>query len=280
MIKPVLYQIDKSLESEHFKNLELSIQLMLDGFSFSILNSDLNKIVAIVSYDFTDIQHPLQLLEKIKKIYAENSLLKMTFQNINVSHINQVSTLVPTPLFDDDKLDSYLGLNHKILENEYLAYDIIEQVDLANIYSPYTEINDYIFENYGEFIYKHFSSVLIETFIDKHKENTLKMFVHVQNKQFEVIVIDNKKLLVYNSFLYQNEEDFVYFILFIAEQLKINPEEFALELYGEIEANSELFKLLYKYVRNVSFGSRTDNKLYSHELDKINEHRYLVLFNQ
>ncbi|MCK5782360.1 MAG: DUF3822 family protein [Flavobacteriales bacterium] len=280
MIKPVLYQIDKSLESEHFKNLELSIQLMLDGFSFSILNSDLNKIVAIVSYDFTDIQHPLQLLEKIKKIYAENSLLKMTFQNINVSHINQVSTLVPTPLFDDDKLDSYLGLNHKILENEYLAYDIIEQVDLANIYSPYTEINDYIFENYGEFIYKHFSSVLIETFIDKHKENTLKMFVHVQNKQFEVIVIDNKKLLLYNSFLYQNEEDFVYFILFIAEQLKINPEEFALELYGEIEANSELFKLLYKYVRNVSFGSRTDNKLYSHELDKINEHRYLVLFNQ
>ncbi|MEN8139352.1 MAG: DUF3822 family protein [Bacteroidota bacterium] len=281
MIKPILYKIDKSLESDHFKNLELSIQLKLDGFSFSILNSDINKIVAIVGYHFDNVKHPVQLLEKVKEIYNSSSLLKMNFKDVKISHVNQISTLVPVPLFDDDNLQSYLNFNQKLLENEFLTYEIIEPLEIANIYSPFIEVNDYLFEKYGEFVFKHFSSVLIENLLEKNNSNqALKMFVHVQKSQFEIVIIENKKLLHYNSFSYQNKEDFVYYILFVAEQLKINPEEFDLELYGEIEPYSELYSLVYKYVRNVSFGSRLEKHQYSHELDDVNAHDFLVLFNQ
>lgn len=281
MNKPIVYNIDKSLESEHFQNLKLSIQLKLDGFSFSILNIELNKIVALVDYNLGGIKHPIELLKKIKEIYNEDSLLKLSFKEVKIAHVNQISTLIPVALFDDNNLKSYLSFNQKLLENEYITYDIIETHDIANVYSPFTEINDFFFDKYGEFIFKHYSSVLIENIFEINNGNKdLKMYVHVLNNQFEVVVIDNKKLILYNSFVYDTKEDFVYFILFIAEQLKINTEEFELELYGDIEPYSELYALIYKYVRNVSFGYRTDKQEYSHELNDINPHNYFVLLNQ
>ncbi len=281
MLIPVLHNIDKSLESDHFKKLVLSIQLKLDGFSFSILNEELNKVVAVVDYKFDDTKHPLDLLEKVKQIFNENSLLSMDFSKVKVSHVNSISTLVPVALFDDDELRSYLDFNQKLLENEYLTYDIINSGEIANVYSPFTVVNDFLFDKYGEFVFKHFSSVLIDNFLEQSNINQeLKFFVHVQSNQFEIVVVENKKLILYNSFLYETKEDFVYYILFVAEQLKQNPEDFDLELYGEIEPYSEIYALLYKYVRNVYFGKRLDKHEYSHELDTLNEHDFFALINQ
>ena len=281
MLAPTLHNVDKSLESDHFKKLILSIQLRLDGFSFSILNYDLNKIVAIVDYKLENVKHPLQLLERVKEIYLDSSLLKMNFFKVKVSHVNSISTLVPVALFDEYNLRSYLEFNHKLLENEYLTYDIINTEEIANIYSPFTVVNDFFFEKYGEFTYKHFSTVLIENFLEQSKSNQeLKMFVHVQDSQFEVVVVENKKLKLYNSYQYSTKEDLVYYILFVAEQLKQNPEDFDLELYGEIEPYSEIYSLIYRYVRNVFFGNRLEKHQYSHELDNINNHDFFVLLNQ
>lgn len=281
MLIPVLHNIDKSLESDHFKKLVLSIQLKLDGFSFSILNEELNKVVAIVDYKFEDVKHPLQLLEKIKDIYSDSTLLKMDFSRVKVTHVNSISTLVPVALFDDDNLRSYLEFNHKLLDNEFLTFDIINSEETANVYSPFTVVNDFFFEKYGEFTYKHFSSVLIDNFIEQSSTNQeFKMFVHVQDSQFEIIVIENKKLILYNSYQYKTKEDLVYYILFVAEQLRQNPEDFDLELYGEIEPYSEIYALIYKYVRNVYFGKRLEKHQYSHELDGINAHDFFVLLNQ
>ena len=281
MLIPVLHNVDKSLESDHFKKLILSIQLKLDGFSFSILNDELNKVVAVVDYKFDDVKHPLQLLDKVKLIYQENSLLQMDFAQVKVSHVNSVSTLVPVALFDDDNLRSYLEFNHKLLENEYLTFDIVNSDEIANVYSPFTVVNDFLFEKHGEFTFKHFSSILIENFIEQSSSNQeFKMFVHVQDNQFEIVVVEKKKLILYNSYLYETKEDLVYYILFVAEQLKQNPEDFDLELYGSIEPYSEIYALIYKYVRNVYFGKRLEKHQYSHELDGINEHDFFALINQ
>jgi len=281
MLIPVLHNVDKSLESDHFKKLILSIQLKLDGFSFSILNQELNKVVAIVDYKFDDVKHPLQLLENIKSIYENDTLLGMEFVEVKVSHVNNISTLVPVALFDDDKLRSYLEFNQKLLENEYITYDIIASNEIANVYSPFTVVNDFLFEKYGEFTFKHFSSVLIENFLEQSATNQeMKFFVNVFSNQFEIVVVENKKLILYNSFTYTTKEDFVYYILFVAEQLKQNPEDFDLELYGEIEPYSEIYTLLYKYVRNVYFGKRTEKYNYSHELNSVNEHDFFALLNQ
>jgi hypothetical protein len=52
------------------------------------------------------------------------------------------------------------------------------------------------------------------------------MTVHFSEGHFEIIVIQNQKLLLFNSFDYQTPEDFIYYVLFTAEQLSLNPKTF------------------------------------------------------
>ena len=78
------------------------------------------------------------------------------------------------------------------------------------------------------------------------------MFVHASEAHFEIVVVQNQKLLLYNSFEYKTQEDFIYYILFTAEQLQLNPENFSLKLLGKIDENDTFYSICYKYIRNVS----------------------------
>jgi len=78
------------------------------------------------------------------------------------------------------------------------------------------------------------------------------MYAVISKTHFEIIVINSGQLLFYNTFEYTTKEDFIYYLLFTAEQLQLNPEEFKLTLIGNLTANSELYKIAYTYVRNVT----------------------------
>jgi len=100
---------------------------------------------------------------------------------------------------------------------------------------------------------------LVSRLLDASKNNdNKKMIVHFNPGHFEIIVIQNQKLLLFNSFEYKTPEDFIYYLLFTAEQLNMNPESFTLELLGAISKEDDFYKIAFKYIRNVSFLDTSD----------------------
>ena len=104
------------------------------------------------------------------------------------------------------------------------------------------------------------------------------MTIHFNKGHFEISVIQNQKLLLFNSFDYQTPEDFIYYVLFTAEQLNMNPEKFLLELIGAIDTESEFFKIAYKYIRNVSLIDVEDLRWNNYFSEAENRNHY-ILFN-
>ena len=104
------------------------------------------------------------------------------------------------------------------------------------------------------------------------------MWVHFAKDHFEIFVIENQKLLLYNSFNYNTPEDFLYYILFTAEQLNMNPDNFDLELIGNITINSEFYKLAYKYIRNVKLIDVEDLR-WNNYFSEHDNRKYYILFN-
>ncbi|WP_243765968.1 DUF3822 family protein [Polaribacter cellanae] len=236
------------------KDKNLSIQFNLDGFSFSIQDTLSKKDMYFSAYTFPETQAtPENLLLKIKDIFKNDTHLQQDFSNVAVIHQNNLSTLVPNEYFNEDKLSSYLNLNIKTLATDFITFDEINTIDTKNVYIPYVNINNYLFNNFGEFNYKHHSSVLIDKLIQQNKSDTKTMYVHVSKTTFDIVVLENKKLLLYNSFTYTSNEDFLYYILFVAEQLKLDTNEFPLYLLGDIILNSRLYKITYKYIKNLYF---------------------------
>lgn len=244
-------------------NLELSIQISLSGLSFCILQRDTKTITKLQNIAFEKKANPFGLLDKLIHLFNTEMSLQNSFTNVNIIHTNELSTLVPKPLFKEDSLADYLKFNSKILKSDFIAFDEIEYNDTVNVYVPYVNINNFIYEKFGSFTYKHFSTILIERilFIEKNSEDT-RVYVNLNINHFEIIAVKKGKLILYNTFEYASKEDFIYYILFTAEQLKLNPETLKLQLIGNVNKDDELYNIAYKYIRHISFGKRLDDYKY------------------
>ncbi len=249
----------ESLKSNHLElpkieRKQLSIQFSLDGFSFCVFDLDLQEFIVFNSYEFKlKKKNPETLLKQLKQVFEKEQILFENFEKVLVIHVNNLSTFVPFPLFDEDHLDTYVKFNNKIYQNDYFVYDLIVNQDIVSVFVPYVNINNFLIDQFGSFEYKHYATILVETLLNNYaNRDTAKCFIHVATSHFEIIIGTQKKLLFYNTFEYQTTEDFLYYILFTLEQLKLNVEEIELELLGEINLESNLFIHLYKYVRKVT----------------------------
>lgn len=140
----------------------------------------------------------------------------------------------------------------KTIATDLIVYDELECIDTKNVYIPFVNINNFLFQNFGEFEYKHHSSILLEKLF-LQSNASLHFYVNISHSIFDIVVIEDAKLLFYNIFEYQTKEDFIYYVLFTLEQLELNPEETIISLLGDIDKESSLFKVLYTYVRNICF---------------------------
>ena len=258
----------------------LSIQVSLNGLSFCVLNPDTNTIEYLKTILFEKQYNPQEVLDLLKTTIASEVALKGTFKNILIIHDNDLSSLVPKPLFNEENLADYLKFNAKILKTDYIAYDALKTNDSTNVYVPYVNINNYIYSKYGEFVYKHHSSVFIEEVLKLEKNATkAKMYVNVAANHFEIVVVENGKLKLYNTLEYVTKEDFIYYILFTSEQLELNPENFELIFTGDIDSKSELYTVTYKYIRFVFFAKRMDTFKFADNAQPDNEHDDFVIIH-
>jgi len=264
--------INKKIEETSKK--KLSIQFSLDGFSFYISNTH-HIISKFTSFNFTKpIKSPELILKKIKEIFKNEKTLQQDFETVSVVHQNNLSTLVPNQYFKDDNLNKYLKYSVKTITTDLIVYDDLNFIKAKNVYVPFVNINNFIFQNFGEFEYKHHSSILLEKLF-LQSDDSLNFFVNISQSLFDIVVLKDSKILFYNNFEYQTKEDFIYYILFTLEQLELSTDKTKVSLLGDINKQSELYKILYTYVRNISFFN-SKNPIFNNQTE-IDKHSNFIL---
>ena len=132
------------------------------------------------------------------------------------------------------------------------ANDLILEDQINNVYIPYTDINNYIFEKFKAFDFYHYSSVLLEKLSNELTDNfSHKVFLNINNSFIDILYFKNKQLIFFNSFDYKSKEDILYYLLFTFSELSLNPDNIHLVCCGFIDLDSELYALLYNYIRNI-----------------------------
>lgn len=255
---------------------KLSIQVSLNGLSFCVLDTLSGKPLLLQQLPFSNLQRSIKMEDLLAMVFKENPELNYQYDEILIVHSNNLSTFVPTALFDEEFLGSYLQYNTKVFETDFFTFDALEKYEMNHVYIPYVNMNNFFIDQYGAFDYKHANTILVSKLLDlsKNKEER-KMFVHVNESHFEIIVVQNQKLHLFNSFEYKTPEDFIYYILFTAEQLQMNPENFNLDFIGSITESDAFYQIAYKYIRNISLMDVSDNK--NSFTEKENREHFILL---
>ncbi len=258
-------------------NNRLSVQISLNGLSFLVTNPASEEPVFFLEKVLDHSTTPEELLREIETIMFKNEILNTAFAEVSVVYSTPVYSLVPAPLFDETKASEYLKFNSKILANDYMAHDLVENQNIVVVYVPFMNINNFFFEKYGSFSYYHSVTVMLKTILEEEKYSLPKIFLHFQKNSFDCIVLKNGELQLCNSYTYKTPEDFIYYTLFCMEQLYLDPENIPVILCGEIEKDDDNFKIAYTYIRNLEFMDA--NYTATRSLDNDRPHNHFILKN-
>ena len=194
MIKEIKKITNSNVDYLNLQENHISIQLSLDGYSFCVFNKIQNEIGVFAVYEFeNNVISPYKHLELIEQLYKKEILLQVKYDSVSVSHFNNLVTQVPQSFFDKNNLENYLQHTVKVLENDFISYDEVLNSEIVNVYIPFVNINNFLLDQYGAFIYKHSSTILIEKLLNNYKNlDGDYCFVNVSKNNFEIIIYNFK----------------------------------------------------------------------------------------
>ena len=273
--------VDPFYKVEYKGSYFLSAQIGRDGLYLAVLDLKNNTYQAAEEFIFEGVQNPFQLKNEFEKRIESSALLKASFDKVLFSVINEHSSLIPDALYDGDKKQDYFELTLGHQEDVEVHVDSLINAKSKNVFAVPLVFKESLIKYFPNAMIRHFSTPLVDGMTLNYKQREGEYVVlHVQYSHFEVLYFKNGILQFYNSFNYTTAEDFIYYTLFAFEQLELNPEKIPVTLYGEVDKDSSIYNLLYKYVRFVEFGQRPKMLNYSTAFDVLFDHHYFNLFQQ
>ncbi len=279
--KPIFSRLDKAFKEDLTRNFHLTLRLSPNGFSFVIYAPDKQKYVGVEVFKFPAPEKEIQYASKIDEIIMHRQWIAFPYQSVTVIIDHTANCLIPTPLFDEKEKGTYLAFNQVFRDNNRIAFDTLKNADTKNIYYLSNPLVEKIKELWANATIVHLSSVLIESLLITNKNKGLedKVFVNVRDQLFDLVVLREEKLHFYNQFKFNTKEDFLYFLLFSMEQLRLNPETTEINFLGQIDKDSPLYEIAWHYIRNSKFIARNENFKYSYVLEDLLSSQYFILFN-
>jgi hypothetical protein len=274
--------IDESVSNTSPKNLKLFIQLGHDFLSLCILDNSRKKFICLEDFRFAFSENAELLAEKCELVKQQSKFLQLEdFQTVNCCVSFHRSTLIPEPLYDAGSEKLMLDFNFGETKDEIILKDHLKLIQTINLFSVPSLIHKMLNYWFKDISIHHQSTILINSLLTLNKYKQEKFVtLHVRPGDFEIAVTEGNKLLFYNSFQYKTNEDFLYFVLFVLEQLNLNPETVAIKVTGEIEKHNILYRSIGKYLQNVSIMEINNPYQFSYKFESLPASSYYTLFNQ
>lgn len=281
----MLNLIDPAFDRAHTEKYSLSVILCPDGFSLSVIDNRTSLVLAISSLQFLPsnsavLQGNESLFNRFSAAFKQEELLKYAYKDIKLVYASPKVTLVPPGFLRDETVEEYFRFNHPLNADEKINQQQVPVGEMSAIFAIPVCIDKLSEEWFHDAVVGCTAAVLIEGLLRENAHILARqVFLNVWGSYFDIVVIQGRKLLYYNSFRKQSAEDLIYFTVYVLEQLGFVPAEEEVTLMGEIVADSDEYKLLYQYIDRLHFASLHSLVEFSPVFAEVRVHQFYTLFN-
>ena len=254
-----------------------NLLIKLGSYNLSLILSDTKgNIIQYISEKFEEKVEPKKLSEKLDLVINKSEIINSNVIKVKLIVLNKLSSLVPLNLFQEELSLEYLKFNSKLIDGDFAAHDLIDEIEAVNVFLPFVNVNNYLLEKFGSFNYYHYSTILIKKLIKYDSSKEISIYANIQSNNFHVIILKNKKLIYYNIFDFKEKEDILYFLLFVLKQNKIDQNKYKLSMLGKIKKESETYLLLTKFINNIEILNPKE-EITRKKIEKYSEIDYVII---
>jgi hypothetical protein len=268
LIADPLYELYRTNE------YKLSIEVSLDGFSFSVTHPGENKLIALGNFPVT-VSSEIFLGRRFNEWYDNQDILKHSYNEIRLLYNSDKFTIIPSEYymyekqneagnFIFEKKDSYSW------RDNYLPY--AESNLIFRIPDSFIKVSEQKFPN-NKIV--HPLTLLIKKTEELSDGDNPLAALLFRKESFSTILYLNGRLQFINNFGYAHANDVVYYLTSLSNKLNISYNNLQILIAGDIASDSEIDYTLKKYFPGTAFLTPGIN--YNKNIFNVPMHRFLTL---
>lgn len=267
--------IDPSLESNVAGSCTLIIASTENTVQLSLVERKSLKVLALEKMRL-DQSVDMTYVDRIRS--GSQLIKKFAYSGVRWIVFSRHYTFVPEALFRTGDEYKFYRLN---FHNDISSVVLVGHVPKFGMYCLYgvnAGLADHVRSAFPDCRITHFSEVLLNNrFLSSGAAASAMIQLNVRDQVLDILVTEGKRLLLMNTFAWHTIEDVLYYTLFTAEQLGLNPGQNKLVLSGAVEKASALYKLLDTYFSSISFDELPGLKP-GYGMEEIPFHQNTVIY--
>ena len=275
-LNPYISQFDEEFDAEKSSQYKMTIQCALGGLSFALLDTATQRLIALECYQSDLLADSDDLFRTLERALESKGLNNKTFQSVTCIMDNRYCTLVPEPLFNKDDQAAYIDFGFQIQEGYSIGSERLESVQSYNVFAYLKALQDKVSAKWRNLSIVHSSSVFINSIMQDTESNSI--YVNVRNRDFDMLIKKDGKLLFFNNFRFNTKEDFAYFLLFAMEQNGVSGQDTPVFFSGLIRPASDIVDLCGRYVKDLRFVEDPHLFEAGKHLEKVTFQYYFILY--
>lgn len=266
--------IDEAFDINNCLNYIVSIQCALDGFSFSVLDTNNKRFVVLSEYEL-NAASDFELNNNIINLIGSEPILQKEFKQVYVEFTSLQSTLIPSSLFDAAEVKEFAKLQFETNANEDFVYKAFGKEILCLSVIPIV-IKETFKSLFRSCKFLPSGSGLIN--FSRYEQSNGQLLIAAKlNHLLQILQIDeNDKIKGFNTYYVVNDKDAVYYLLNFARQSELDKNTKIL-LMGKIIPKTMLPKLLKRYFYKVDYSCMSHPYHFASPLLKEPKHYHLSL---
>lgn len=270
--------LDPALK-DYYDSTELSIQVSMVGFSLCIHAGNANQIMAFRHYKYSDIILEEDLLHSTAEVLHKDELLRLPHKKIRVIFTGRKSTLVPEEFIQVDQLKKILEFNQPLDDLDEIHHNVISGCDSQLVFALPTYFAGMLSDKFKEVVFYNQATPLLNYILTHDEKAADRVYIQLNKDFFDIAIIQGNKLSLYNSFLYVNSVDLLYFILYACKQLKVDLSRSSFRLFGENATDHALTRELKDYLPTLQSVESSPSGSIGNRMKPADRQRFFGLIN-
>jgi len=241
------YTIPDTFDPERSERYVLNLRISLKGCSFALYDP-----LSDGSYHYQEVAYNRKLtpIANLKEFFFDNSFLSLSYKKLQVITYSSLFTCVPSVLYEEKDKEKITAFNFSEKPDKIVTQSL-PQSKIQLIYGVNPEVYDFLHRSLSNPQFIHHCSPLISYFQGRSRMgNVKKMIVNPQEDSVDVLCFSQSELLLINNFSCKDEEDMIYYILYIWKHLQLNQLGDHLMITGKKNSREILMERLKPYINH------------------------------
>ncbi len=255
----------------------MSIQLSLDGLSYSVFDP-INNI--FVAYGYRSVAEPDVHFAHHEELMLTNDIFKEPYRHVSISVESNGFTLVPNQLFDEEKTGELLTFaGHAPEADSHLMHDKIEMANAVLLYSIPNFLFHFLKVQFGSVSVMNAALPMVSAMLMKREKSQSREQIGIMLNAGKMTIAATRDniLQLCTEYSCNDVNDYVYMTMNAMQQMQFSANETQIGVGGALEPDDERVALLRRFARNVRLWSMP--RYFDFDFTVDQPQRFANLFN-